>query len=1382
MISFRVIKQFLLALMLGLNFSATSQCSYTLTLLDSYGDGWNGNSMYVQTSGYSPSNLTLSTGSSISYQISITTGDTLTFGWLGGGSYQDECTFTVTDNATGTTVYTSPAGNLMSTSSPQYTTVCTLTSNSTPCLYNTPYTESFSGTGGGWVAPTNQFNIGSINGCWDRGVYTTYNWIKAPSPSSSLANATGPSGDHTNGGSGYLSCDPYFFAAAADSSTLITPYISLANDSAPQVSFWYHLFGSDIKRLEVAVTSDTASNWTVIDSLFPNTGAFVSSSSPWHQAIYSIADYINDTVAFKFTAFRDLAGLNQGSNSRISIDDFAITEDTLGCKKPIKVRLTALSLGNAQITWDTTGAAYYQVQWSQGTTAPNNGNIALVTNNQYNLNGLAPNSSYTLRVRSLCGTSDTSAWSEFITIETLCGYFIAPWSEDFEGNDWVAPLSWFDQGDFGDCFLDSGSLGFYWKVARGPKSTDEGPNTDHTPTGNGKFLATNYRYGSTAPDNLSFTTPWITLNLLTNPELKFWLHAFSNAQPTNGIPVQFGKFTATVEQLNGSKTTVFDTSGALQGSQTSPWKEIVIPLSYSSSDTIRITFSYDGVSLVQGQPFSIDDISVASAPSCPRPRFPKVLSVSTTDALLKWNTGGANYHQLRYKKVNANNWNVVSASNTQFLLTALDPNTKYRWEVRDSCSSTDKSVWIKGPSFFTSCTVFTAPYTNSFSNNQWQGPSSFRPSGQIGNCFTRFEDDNDGYFWTGARSGFDHFTFTGPQADHTGGSSGYFFARANSATSDTANIELPPVFLGQLLSPEFSFWYHMYGNSIGGLNVYARIPGGSDTLLSSFTGAQQSNSGSAWLKNTVALSTFLGDTVVITLQAIKASGSSFFTYSSAICVDDIAFEGTLNCPAPTLLTASSITANMATLTWQGTSSVSIIEYGPTGFTLGTGQLINPATSPYTLTGLIPNTSYSVFVKDSCGVNLLSSNATINFNTPNCPAVTAQGSVTLTGSTVSALNTGSPSDSILWLRGNGANSTGSSSTYTYSTPGIYTVQQVASNYCGNADTLTYTLTVCGSVVSQFAVAGNGQTRVFNAGASIGAGLSYSWSFGDGFTATGSNPTHSFANPGVYVISLVVTDACGTVASSSQNVSICTTVQPSFTSSTAGSLSFNFSAQPAGLNSYSWDFGDGTTANSAMTSHTYGLAGTFAVTLICTDTCGGSYTFVDTVSTCPALAANFTFNITSSGANGMLVQFFANVSGSSGLIWDWGDGSQTVTQAASISHQYATVSLNYTITLSAYNECGDTIQVIKSLNEVGLPEQRILKFKTYPNPVSESLTIEFSSPLNGTYYLYDISGRLVRSERFAERTLVVFSTSDLSKGSYILKVESDQRVKNSIIFKQ
>jgi PKD repeat protein len=326
-----------------------------------------------------------------------------------------------------------------------------------------------------------------------------------------------------------------------------------------------------------------------------------------------------------------------------------------------------------------------------------------------------------------------------------------------------------------------------------------------------------------------------------------------------------------------------------------------------------------------------------------------------------------------------------------------------------------------------------------------------------------------------------------------------------------------------------------------------------------------------------------------------------------------------------------------------------------------------------------------------------------------------------------------------------------------------------------------LTICGAVVANFGFSGQGSTRLFSSNASVGVALSYAWNFGDGSSSTNANPSHTYASAGSYTVTLTVTDACGTVDVTSSTIDICQTVIPNFTTTFSGST-FTFAAQPAGLSNYDWNFGDGSTGSGLNVTHTYSNIGTYYVTLNCTDTCGGSYSVLDTVSTCPALNANFNFNIISSGSNGMLVQFFANVSGSLGLIWDWGDGSQTVTQATSISHQYATVNLNYTITLKAYNECGDTVEVMKSLNEVGLPEQSVLKFKTYPNPVSESLTIEFSRPLNGTYYLFDVTGRLVRSERFKERAFVIFPTSNLSRGSYILKVESNQQVKNSIIFKQ
>ena len=1359
-----------------LSWTTVAQCSYTLNLLDSYGDGWNGNSIDVYVGG-STSTYTLSSGSSIAISISASSGDSLAFEWQAGGSYLDECTFNIVDNASGGALYTSPTGNLLSTTSPQYTTSCA-NNGSVPCLFSSPFNESFSGAAGGWIPPSSQFNIGSLNLCWDQGVYTTYNWIKAPSPNSSLANQTGPSGDHTNGGSGYLSCDPYFFATPVSESSLITPYISLDGDSLPQVSFWYHLFGSDIEKLEIAIATDTAGPWSTIDSLFPNTGAFVSSASPWHQAIYDISNYNDDTVAFRFTAYRDLFGLNLGGNSRVSIDDFAVNEDTISCDKPIKVRVTSLGVTSAQLAWDTTGAGLYQVQWGNGTTAPTQGTTSSLSSNQFSLSNLTSNSSYTFRVRSICGVGDTSTWSEYVTIETGCGALLAPWEETFEGSDWVAPLSWFDQGTFGDCFLDSGSLGFYWKVARTPKNGNEGPSADHTPTGGGKFLATNYRYGSTAPANLSFTSPWIALDSITNPELRFWLHAFTN---TNGF-VTFGKLTATVEYLNGQTVTVFDTTGALQPFQNSPWKEVIVPLNQSLNDTVRVTIGYKPSVLTAGQPFSVDDISIDEAPSCPQPRYLKTLSTTTTSATLKWSTGGATNHQVRFKKVNTSTWTIVNVANTQTILNSLDPNTKYRWEVRDSCAANDKSVWTKGPAFYTSCTVYTAPYSNNFSDNQWVSPSAFSPSGAIGNCFTRFEDRSDDYFWSGARSGYDHAVFTGPQNDHTGGFSGYIFTRALGSTADTAKIELPLVYLGQLLSPEFSFWYHMYGNGIAGLKVYARKLGGSDTLIATFTGAQQTSPTSSWTKQACSLSAFQGDTVIVSFQAFSGAPSFFGYTSAAVCIDDISFEGTSTCPAPTLLAASNVTANSATLSWQGTSNVSIIEYDPSGFTLGTGQVINPASSPYTLTGLSPNTTYTVFVKDSCGTNLLSSNVTINLTTLSCPAVTAQGSVTVTGTIVSGVNTSTSNDSIFWQWGDGNSSVGDSVSYSYPLPGVYDVQQIAYNYCGNSDTTTTTITVCGTVVSSFNVSNNGLTNTFNAGASVGAALSYSWNFGDGSTANGVNPTHTYALAGTYTISLVVTDACGTSDSKSQNISICANISPTFTNTATGTTSFNFTAQPSGLSNYSWDFGDGTVGNGSNVSHSYANIGTFTVTLTCLDSCNSTYTFTDTVSTCAALSANFTFNIGSSSTTGLLVTFFASVSGTTGLIWDWGDGTQTTTQASNISHQYPTVSLNYIITLRAYNECGDTLTVTKTLNEIGLNESDLEGCRIYPNPItSDILHIEFTSPQEGRYLLYNATGQLIQSQEFIDRKTVYINTSDIAPGTYLLNVENQQAVLRKLVIK-
>lgn len=75
------------------------------------------------------------------------------------------------------------------------------------------------------------------------------------------------------------------------------------------------------------------------------------------------------------------------------------------------------------------------------------------------------------------------------------------------------------------------------------------------------------------------------------------------------------------------------------------------------------------------------------------------------------------------------------------------------------------------------------------------------------------------------------------------------------------------------------------------------------------------------------------------------------------------------CPSPTNLTATQITTNSATLSWTNpvTGGSFTVEYGPVGFTPGTGTTINTSSTSATITGLSALTSYSFYVQKSCGV-------------------------------------------------------------------------------------------------------------------------------------------------------------------------------------------------------------------------------------------------------------------------------------------------------------------------------------------------------------------------------------------------------------------------------
>ena len=140
-------------------------------------------------------------------------------------------------------------------------------------------------------------------------------------------------------------------------------------------------------------------------------------------------------------------------------------------------------------------------------------------------------------------------------------------------------------------------------------------------------------------------------------------------------------------------------------------------------------------------------------------------------------------------------------------------------------------------------------------------------------------------------------------------------------------------------------------------------------------------------------------------------------------------------------------------------------------------------------------------------------------------------------------------------------------------------------------------------------------------------SYQWNFGDGQTSTMNSPSHTYASPGTYQVTLTV--GCGNGLCTSEitkavTVSALPTVSFDATTVCQGSPT-QFTGQVTGgqnITNYQWNFGDGQTGTGQSTSHTYAQAGTYQVTLTATSasgSCPGEVTQTVTVIALPAADA-------------------------------------------------------------------------------------------------------------------------------------------------------------------
>jgi chitinase len=137
---------------------------------------------------------------------------------------------------------------------------------------------------------------------------------------------------------------------------------------------------------------------------------------------------------------------------------------------------------------------------------------------------------------------------------------------------------------------------------------------------------------------------------------------------------------------------------------------------------------------------------------------------------------------------------------------------------------------------------------------------------------------------------------------------------------------------------------------------------------------------------------------------------------------------------------------------------------------------------------------------------------------------------------------------------------------------------------------------------------------------GDALSYFWSFGDGSGASGVNPTHVFADNGVYTVTLTISDGANTSSSTLtvtvQNVAPTLAVSgptdavPGQDRTIALSATDPSSADQAGQFTYQITWGDGTTqtvqgpASGIQVTHVFTTVGSVSVSATATDKDGGT----------------------------------------------------------------------------------------------------------------------------------------------------------------------------------
>ncbi len=595
-----------------------------------------------------------------------------------------------------------------------------------------------------------------------------------------------------------------------------------------------------------------------------------------------------------------------------------------------------LTVGNltstdATISWNSSNSAgaSYILQYKTATDGWLNATTVDLTDTTFDMSGmLTATTSYDIRVASDCG-GDTSMWRS-LSFTTPCDPVLQlPFTENFDfyagstsGSTNNLPPCW----SYLNTSVSSSYVGY-------PINYN---SSTYAESGSNSLRFYSYYSSSTSAygDQMAIL-PQIDPSIypINTLQLSFDARIYSTSYP---FKAYIGVIT------NPSLLNTFVTIDSIEPTSTT-YSNYEIPFSqYTGPDGF--------IAILVKQPTSsynaghIDNIMVDVIPTCPKPKNLATVNNTLNSIELGWDEmGTATSWVIEYGPTGftLGEGTLETATTNPYTISGLEPSTLYDFYVKSDCGGGDVSYYSNVYTTATECAVIDElPYTEGF--DTYGTGSYIYPL-----CWNRIST------YTSTTASYPYVNST----HYEGVGSLYFYA-----TSGTYNIATTPEFDANIPvnTLQATFMYRA-SNATSYLIVGVMTDPTDTTSFMPIDTVKPATSGS-WEEFEVPFNHYTGSGQYIAFK------NEYNTTTGYGYLDNVVIDLLPSCLTPRHLTASNATTTSIDLSWteMGTATTWDIEYGPMGFSLGSGEIVTVTTNPYTVTGLNHSTGYDFYVRANCG--------------------------------------------------------------------------------------------------------------------------------------------------------------------------------------------------------------------------------------------------------------------------------------------------------------------------------------------------------------------------------------------------------------------------------